>query len=411
MGQLRAIIIDENKARREAIRDILPDYISCVTLGYGDGALDYLKPDGEGVVPDIVIMYGDDSKSQGLYIYDWMINKSDNIDIATIPVVVLTEDEFSDRSIEFLEIGDVVFYEGEIEESRLFSVITDAIEAAEFAPEPLITGYEETKSVDRLAGLSVKAPDEDGKQRVVVLDLDTRMKNLESALARGKKRASDIRNLLGAAQKIKEDRRETKTFSRKSSGDEYSEYSKNLSSRGKTEAPHKSSPNIIRAEDPVGQLKAKAMSNPYGAMGAQGTIKLDEPARKKQNAGYEKKTVVVVDGDVKTRKLCTLFLTQNYNVVALDSGIKTVDYFVKNHADLIIINPVLPGMNGTSTVNSVHMQPGCGNVPVMYLVGDDFTGARSHLVGPYVVGILNKPIKRETIAQAVEGLFGNNADS
>ena len=97
---------------------MLPDYISCVALGYGDGALDYLKPDAEGVVPDIVIMYGDDSKSQGLYTYDWMINKSDNIDVASIPVIILTEDEFSDRSIEFLEIGDVLFYEGEIDEIK-----------------------------------------------------------------------------------------------------------------------------------------------------------------------------------------------------------------------------------------------------------------------------------------------------
>ena len=120
---------------------------------------------------------------------------------------------------------------------------------------------------------------------------------------------------------------------------------------------------------------------------------------------------MIVDPDVKTRKLCMLFLTQNYKVVVLDSGIKTVDYFVKNHADLLIINPVLSGMNGVSTVNSVHMQPGRASVPVMYLVGDDYMEPRSRLLGPGVVGILNKPVKRETIAQAVEGLFGNDTNS
>ena len=259
--------------------------------------------------------------------------------------------------------------------------------------------------------MSVKAPDDDGKQRAVVLDMETRMDNLEAALERGRKRASDIRNVLGAAQKVKENRKEAKTYSRKSSGDEYSEYSKKLSSVHKAETPIKPVSNVIKEESPVDRLKAKAMNNPYGALGAQGTIKLDEPARKKQNETYEKKTVVIVDGDVKTRKLCALFLTQNYKVVSLDSGIKTVDFFVKNHADLLIINPVLPGMSGTSTAHSVHMQPGCGEVPVMYLVDDEFTEARSHLVGPHVVGILNKPIKRETIAQAVEGLFGTRADS
>ena len=406
MTQLRAIIIDDDRVRREAVRDILPDYISSVALGYGEGALDYLKPDAEGSVPDVVIMYGDDSKSLGLYTYDWMINKSGNSDIALIPVVIMTEDEFSDRAMEFLEIGDVVFYEGEVEESRMFSVITQAIEAAEFAPEPVTAVYEETKSIDRLAGHTVKKPEEDGKPRAVVLDMDTKLQNLEAALMRGKKRSDDIRNLLGAAQKVKEDRperRERKPFVRP-------ENLRRKEEPLKQEPAKQEEPALKTGEDPVSRLRERAMNNPYGAFGAQGSIKLDEPARRKQNETYEKKTVVVVDSHVKTRKLCMLFLTQNYRVVVLDSGIRTVDYFVRNRADLLIINPLLPGMNGTSTVHSVHMQPGCANVPVMYIVGDDFTASRSSLLGPGVVGILNKPIKRETIAQAVEGLFGSEPD-
>ena len=421
MTQLRAIIIDDDRVRREAVRDILPDYISSVALGYGEGALDYLKPDAEGIVPDVVIMYGDDSKSLGLYTYDWMINKSGNSDIALIPVVIMTEDEFSDRAMEFLEIGDVVFYEGEVEESRMFSVITQAIEAAEFAPEPVTAVYEETKSIDRLAGHTVKKPEEDGKTRAVVLDMDTKLQNLEAALMRGKKRSDDIRNLLGAAQKVKEDRperRERKPFVRPENLRRKEEPLKQEAVRQepvkqepiKHEPIKHEEPARKTGEDPVSRLRERAMNNPYGAFGAQGSIKLDEPARRKQNETYEKKTVVVVDSDVKTRKLCMLFLTHNYRVVVLDSGIRTVDYFVKNRADLLIINPLLPGMNGTSTVHSVHMQPGCANVPVMYIVGDDFTASRSSLLGPGVVGILNKPIKRETIAQAVEGLFGSEPD-
>ncbi len=418
MGQLRAIIIDEDRTRRESVKAILPDYIDSVALGYGDGALDYLKPDAEGAVPDLVIMYGDDKKSLGLYTYDWMINKSGSTDIASIPVVILTDDEFSDRAMEFLEIGDVVFYEGELDESEFFSVITEAIEEAEFAPEPLITGYEETKNIDRLMGLSVKAPG-DGMQRAVVLDKETQMANLMAALERGKQRAKDIQILLDAAAKVKDSKNSDSDID-----NGYAEYKKRRAEaferqrdrKAKREQELKEAEEFDRLEqeylhnDPVQKLKTKAMNNPMSAMGAQGTIMLDATARRKASdpeRTYEKKTVVIVDHDVKARKLCALFLTQNYNVVALDSGIKTVDYFVKNRADLLIINPALPGMNGMMTVNSVRMQPGGSNIPVMYLVGDDYKESRSHLLGPGVVGILNKPIKRELIARAVEGHFGN----
>ena len=411
MSQLRAIIIDDDKRRREEVSSLLPDYISSIALGYGDGALDYIKPDAEGVVPDVVFLYGDDSKSLGLYTYDWMINKSGNIDIAMIPVIVLTDDEFSDRSLEFLEIGDVVFYEGEIEESRLFSVLTEAVERADFMPDPPVPVYEEVKNIDRIAGSSVKAPDGGGKQRVLVLDMDSKMANLEAALARGRQRATQIRTLIDAAQKAKGEKEERRN-PREGQTRPYKSSANIFKKADVQEKPLQEKPipaDIPVDPDSVAKFREKAMTNPFGAFNAQGTIKIEDPEKRTVPKGTgSKKTVVIVDTDLKTRKLCTLFLTQNYNVVALESGMSTIDYFVRNRADLLIINPNLPGMGGVAVVDSVHNQPGCANIPVMYLVGDDYMESRTHLVRPGVVGILNKPVKREYIARAVEGLFGNN---
>jgi len=417
MNDLRAIIIDDNKDRREKVSSILPDYIASVGVGFGEGALDYLKRDGEGVLPDVVIMYGDDPKSYGLYIYDWMLNKSGDAGIAAIPVIVLTEDEFSDRSLEFLELGDVVFYEGEIDESNLFSVINEAIEYAEFMPDPVEPVYEENKSIDRLMGQSVKAPEEGGRHRAVVLDMETRLDNLEAALARGKKRANDIRTLLDSASAVK-GAKENKNKPSVSGSENNNTGTTSFLDKAKKNK------NIIKqaahddgaAVDSIEKLQKKAMTNPYGALNAQGTLKYHEAARQQRyqedtrrnvvhGSSNGKPTVVIVDTDVKTRKLCSLFLTQKYNVISLDSGIKTIDFFVKNRADLLIINPILAGMSGVDTVRSVHMQPGGAYVPVMYLVGDDYTEARTRLLGPNVVGILNKPIKQGLISQSVEGFF------
>ena len=203
MTDLRAIIIDDDRQRREKVRQVLPDYIEGIVVGSGEGAIEHIKPDANGNVPDLVILNGDDRKSFGLYVFDWMINKAPDPRTADIPVIVLTDDEFSDRCLEFLELGDVVFYEGEIDESSLFPVINDAIEEAEFRPETTEPVYEETKSIDRLMGHSVKAPGEIGAQRAVVLDMETRLKNLEAALERGQRRAAQIRTLIDAASKVK----------------------------------------------------------------------------------------------------------------------------------------------------------------------------------------------------------------
>ena len=96
--------------------------------------------------------------------------------------------------------------------------------------------------------------------------------------------------------------------------------------------------------------------------------------------------------------------------MTLDSGIKTIDYAIRNHIDLLIINPILPGMSGAATISSVRMQPGGADIPLMYLVGDDYTQSRSELLGPNVFGILNKPLKKATLVQSVDGFFGNRQD-
>ena len=436
MTQLRVIIIDDDRQRREMIQGLLPDYMESTAVGSGEGAIEYLKRDKEGRVPDLVIMNGDDRKSFGLYIYDWMINKSEDKLVEAIPVIVLTADEFSERSLEFLEIGDVLFYEGEIEESELFSVINDAIEEAEFMPTPVEPVYEETKNIDRLMGLSVKAPGEIGKQRAVVLDMDSRMQNLEAALERGRRRAQEIRTVINAAQTAKSDyddllfgrRQKQKRDTEKAGTDVkksvsfFDKAKKKVEEPEELQEPFEEKEPVTRQEsidsegeqknfeipglDSVNRLREKAISNPYGAFNAQGSVKPEErPKSRNADNPTDKKRIVIVDDDVKTRKLCSLFLTQNYSVVTIDSGIKTVDYFVQNKADLLIINPGLKGMSGITTVASVRMQPGGANVPVMYLVGDDYPGARSKLIGNGVFAIPNKPIKRDFIIQTVEGFF------
>ena len=400
MAQLRVIIIDDDRNRREDVKRLLPDYMDTVALGAADGAIDYLKRGDDGTLPDLVILNGDDPKHFGLYVFDWMVNKSGDDDIASIPVIVLTEDEFSDRCLEFLEIGDVMFYEGEIDEGSLFEAVTDRMEEADFKPEPAEPSYEETKSLDRLIGHSVQAPE--GGQRAIVLDMDTRLRNLEAALMRGSRRVNEIRTLLNAAQKAKNGKTETVLrHDRK-------RHARDEASMAKMSSFLIKARERAEAESSINSLRQKAIGNPEGAFNAQGTVRMEERPKSAAHDVEEKKTVVIVDDDLKTRKLCALFLTQKYNVIALDSGIKTVDYFVRGRADLLIINPVLRGMSGLSTVSSLRMHPGGAELPVMFIVGENFTGDRSRLLGRNIVGILNKPVKQGVIAQAVDGFFDSS---
>ncbi len=438
MSDLRIVIIDDDSTRLESISDIIPDYIQTDAYSPREGVLDLIRKDGADP-PDLVILDGDDPKSFGLYVYDWMVNKSGDEAIAATPVIVMTDDEFSEKSLEFLEIGDVTFYEGAVDEERLFDVITEAIEAAEFAAEPEEAVYEETKSIDRLIGHTVPAPDGDGKQRAVVLDMETRARNLEAALERGQQRVRQIRELLENAQKpdgvdddddvdlyfTERNRREKRnrteyrqpavtdtTPVRNVEIDErVGRIARDMQAEAQLSGTQARKRLDANAEDDVARtidaLRQKAASDPSGAYSAQGVARMEDRPKNRLSSGFDhtKMSIAVVDDDVKTRKLCTLFLTRKYNVVAFDSGIKAIDFIVRTHIDLLIINPVLTGMSGLATLASIRMQPGCANIAVMFIVDERYTGPHDNLAGPHVYGILNKPVSQGKIVEAVDGFF------
>ena len=437
MVQLKVIVVDEDTARREQIKSLLPEYMDVYTSGYGDNAMKLIKGGADGILPNLVILYGDDSKGQGVYIFDWMINKSGVEAIENIPVVVMCDDEFSERSLDFLEIGDVTFYEGEIDEDRLFSVITQAQDKKEFAEEPEESVYEEEKSLDRLMGRNVKITGSvPGKERKVVLDPESQLKNLEAALIRGQKRTEEIRAALGVKM--------PKT--------EMPVYLKSITEKVKANS----------VADNLKDLRDKAVSNPGNAFMAQAHKQADRQANKQaggqaqntvsgpstgyaQNAGFgsmrgvnefsgrvvkqaaqskqavqnqyvmpnqqvmqaqpARRRVIVVDDDPRVTGLMETFLSARYDVTCFNSGMKAIDYFIRNTADLLIIDAVMPGMSGAQTVGSIRYQAGGVRVPVLYLVGPDYQGPREMFAGNYILGILNKPISQGAVAIAVDGFF------
>lgn len=450
MDQIKIVVVDDNPTRREQIKDMLPEYVMAGVSGYGDNAMKLIKPDGAGSIPDLVILNGDDSKGLGLYTFDWMINKSGNAQIAQIPVIVLCEDEFSDRALDFLEVGDVTFYEGEIEENDLFDVIMKTLDGEEFAKEPDVPVYEESKSIDRLMGHSVKAPaSAAGKERKIVVDMDSQLRNLEAALMRGQKRVEDIRKVLIAAQNGDFDDTDYVNRPHKKPNGGLSGASTNIKkpqdgSSIFRKAKVKTSNPAISAQ--IENVARKATTNPQAAMQAQvksatgsnyanpqyawtnaNPVMQSMPQQprnaaqpsllnfnfKAQYAAKQneaeivraKKRIVVVDDDPEITNGCQRFLAANYEVVCLNSTMTAIDYFVRSTADMLIIDAVMPGTDVKKTVESIRFQQGGARVPVIYLVGNDFGAPKETLMGNNVVGIVHKPISWGVLAVNVDGYF------
>lgn len=454
MADIKIVIIDDNQTRRETIKQLLPSYIDSVDSGYGEAALNLLRPDKDGIVPDMVIMNSDDSKGMGLYTFDWMKTKSGNAAVKNIPVLLLTDDEFSDKSMDFLEIEDAFFYEGEIEEDRLYSTVMEIINEREFAPEPVEPLFAESNVSGRISGLQIKPFGTEGqKTRSIVLNRDDQLESLEAALERGRQKADDIKRLLEAAVQYKsgnaekakrQNNKDSKTrhnfldkvrvnHGKEPKGTDYyrsniDETDDDIPDEFKLSSDDKQSYINSRqgakrnyvADKQVSDLTRKVLENPLGAIGSHGT-NLESMVRgsknpqptvmnntvPRQESNKACPVVVVVDDNERDRQTCELFLKQKYNVVLLDSGMKAIDYFIKNRADLVLMDTVMPILGGQQTMASIRWQANGKYVPVIYLVGNDYNYSRESLAGEGVVGLLPKPVSAGSLAMAVDGFFRN----
>lgn len=194
---LKAVIIDEKQNRIDKIKTFLPEYIDFGVATYGDGAKAEIIGSNDGKKCNVVIMYGDDIKGQSVHMFDWLKNSGAVPGLEYIPVVILTKDEFSERSLEILEIGDCFFYEGEIEDDEFYSVVMEAIESYDDELEEDEPLFAETKSSEKIMGMSYVLPSEPAvMQRTMVLSDDEMIKGIHSSIESGKKETAEIREIL-----------------------------------------------------------------------------------------------------------------------------------------------------------------------------------------------------------------------
>lgn len=421
MDRLKIVVVDDKAERRAEIQKCIPDYAICILENYGARAMDAIRPDDTGCPCDMVIMNADDPKGLGLYMFDWLKNKEPENKLYNIPVILVTEDEFSDRCMEFLEIGDAVFYEGEIDEDRLYSTIMQTFDSIDFKEEPWPeeAAYSEDKSFERVLGMKLKAHNpEDAMPRTAVLDMDTRLENLEAALERGRSRAQAIRNLFDGALEYKNNKSayaKSKgsflNFTGKVREDKGLPTIEEAHSRANISNEVKKPEKVKTVTEEIPKVKKEFHPNQSRKPIADNVVSREYSGGNRYGecpsvtANVAKKTIVIVDDDEKIIKTCELFLGGLYNIIGFTSGMKAIDYFVRNKADMILMDTVMPYLDGMQTASSIGWQPNGKNVPIVYLVGNDFLGDVSLLAGSNVRGVMRKPLSQRGLLAAVDSVL------
>ncbi|MGL4239114.1 ATP-binding protein, partial [Tabrizicola sp.] len=130
-----------------------------------------------------------------------------------------------------------------------------------------------------------------------------------------------------------------------------------------------------------------------------------ETVPKREASDIAGRTVLVVD-DIATNRLVAtqLLLANGVQVVEAASGAEALERLARDDIDLVLLDMMMPGMDGHETLRRIRTLPG-DRVPVVAMTADVLTARREpREVDPFD-GFLPKPILPETLREVLSSVL------
>jgi diguanylate cyclase (GGDEF)-like protein len=110
--------------------------------------------------------------------------------------------------------------------------------------------------------------------------------------------------------------------------------------------------------------------------------------------------VLVVDDDPDLRMLANIQLSEGFDVIQATNGTECVEMAMKQAPDVILLDIMMPGMNGTEVLNELSSRPETRDIPVIFLSALGTTADRVAGLDQGAVDYIAKPAEgRELVAR------------
>jgi len=117
-----------------------------------------------------------------------------------------------------------------------------------------------------------------------------------------------------------------------------------------------------------------------------------------------KKTILIVDDYPFNLKLAELSLQSKYNVLTKESGIEALELLGSASVDLILLDIMMPKMDGFETYEKIREIEACKDTPVCFLTGadeDEYINKMAELNVPHI----EKPFNPANLNEMISSLL------
>jgi len=114
-------------------------------------------------------------------------------------------------------------------------------------------------------------------------------------------------------------------------------------------------------------------------------------------------TILVVDDDIITQNVLRSTLTQaGYNVAIASNGEEGIKRASEQPPDLIILDIMMPGMDGGEVAGFLQMDPQTKKIPIIFLSGLITESQKKQGSHKSIVTYLSKPFDRDELLNEVK---------
>jgi len=115
--------------------------------------------------------------------------------------------------------------------------------------------------------------------------------------------------------------------------------------------------------------------------------------------------VVEDDPDIQLITRLGLEICGNYEVLVCGSGAEAVQSAAAYAPDLILLDMMMPGMDGFATMEALRRLPGLAATPAIFLTANAHEQLRQDMLKRGALGVILKPIEPQVLVDEIRALW------
>lgn len=117
-------------------------------------------------------------------------------------------------------------------------------------------------------------------------------------------------------------------------------------------------------------------------------------------------SVLIVDDEDSARVTLAMILERDYRLMFAENGSDALELAKKNKPDIILMDIMMPVLDGIMTLKLLRSDPLCAGIPVVALTAHAFAGERERIMAEGFDYYLTKPVDEKALVSVIENYAG-----